>query len=466
MILSIVLLGYFMILLDTSIVITGLPATGSELGIDPVHLSWVQSSYTLVFGALLLLGARAGDIFGRKKVLYIGLALFAASSLAIALSPNAAVLIGARVVQGAGAAIIAPATLALITEFFPEGPARLRATSAYGAVAGIGVAAGLVIGGVFADLLSWRIGFFINVPIAAVLAYMVHKAIPATFSRPGSLDIFGAITSTAGIAAVLYAIVRSADYSWTDPFVLISLVLGIAVFIWFLRHESSAKEPLLPLGLFKNRRRNTILASRFLLVGSVMSFFFFATQLFQDTMGMNALRAGLAFIPLSLLQFASAAMVPRLSRAGVSDSMLTVIGFAIMVIGMAGLAFVPNTMIALILPIVLVGFGQGFAFGPMTALAVQGAPKDQSGAVSGLVNSLHQIGGTFGLGVFSSLAVAVIGHDATSEMISDRAHFGFLLSTVTLTLATIFAVTLLKRHETRKSSERPTQLVDEKAVTS
>lgn len=224
MILSIVLLGYFMILLDTSIVITGLPAIGSELGIDPVHLSWVQSSYTLVFGALLLLGARAGDIFGRKKVLYIGLALFAASSLAIALSPNAAVLIGARVVQGAGAAIIAPATLALITEFFPEGPARLRATSAYGAVAGIGVAAGLVIGGVFADLLSWRIGFFINVPIAAVLAYMVHKAIPATFSRPGSLDIFGAITSTAGIAAVLYAIVRSADYSWTDPFVLISLV--------------------------------------------------------------------------------------------------------------------------------------------------------------------------------------------------------------------------------------------------
>lgn len=144
MILSIVLLGYFMILLDTSIVITGLPAIGSELGIDPVHLSWVQSSYTLVFGALLLLGARAGDIFGRKKVLYIGLALFAASSLAIALSPNAAVLIGARVVQGAGAAIIAPATLALITEFFPEGPARLRATSAYGAVAGIGVAAGLV----------------------------------------------------------------------------------------------------------------------------------------------------------------------------------------------------------------------------------------------------------------------------------------------------------------------------------
>lgn len=466
MILSIVLLGYFMILLDTSIVITGLPAIGSELGIDPVHLSWVQSSYTLVFGALLLLGARAGDIFGRKKVLYIGLALFAASSLAIALSPNAAVLIGARVVQGAGAAIIAPATLALITEFFPEGPARLRATSAYGAVAGIGVAAGLVIGGVFADLLSWRIGFFINVPIAAVLAYMVHKAIPATFSRPGSLDIFGAITSTAGIAAVLYAIVRSADYSWTDPFVLISLVLGIAVFIWFLRHESSAKEPLLPLGLFKNRRRNTILASRFLLVGSVMSFFFFATQLFQDTMGMNALRAGLAFIPLSLLQFASAAMVPRLSRAGVSDSMLTVIGFAIMVIGMAGLAFVPNTMIALILPIVLVGFGQGFAFGPMTALAVQGAPKDQSGAVSGLVNSLHQIGGTFGLGVFSSLAVAVIGHDATSKMISDRAHFGFLLSTVTLTLATIFAVTLLKRHETRKSSERPPRRNEERAVTS
>ncbi|WP_053546129.1 MFS transporter [Corynebacterium deserti] len=439
MILSIVLLGYFMILLDTSIVITGLPAIGVDLGLSPLHLSWVQNAYTLSFGALLLLGARAGDIYGRKKTLNVGIVLFMVASVAIAFAPHAYVLIGARIVQGLDAAIIAPATLALITEHFPEGPQRLRATSAYGAVAGIGVAAGMVIGGVFAEALSWRIGFIINVPMGLILLYLVKRSLPATAAKQETLDILGAISSTLGIAGVLYAIVLSAENGWGSPTVFVPLAAGVVLFAWFLFHESRVTHPLLPLHLFKDRQRNAILASRFLLVGSVMSFFFFSTQLLQDATGFNALQAGLAFVPLSLVQFATARFSPRLAGHGMSEATLIVGGLLIMVVGMVSLAIAPY-MVGFWIGLILVGGGQGFAFGPMTSSALSRATPEDAGALSGLVNSVHQIGGTFGVGVFGALAVAVVGHEETAAMITERAHLGFTISSVSFAVATILAV--------------------------
>lgn len=450
MILAIVLLGYLMILLDTSIVITGLPAIGAELGLDPLHLSWVQNIYTLSFGALLLCGSRAGDTFGRRRVLNVGLLLFGLSSLAISLAPNAAVLIGARFVQGAGAAIIAPATLALITEFFPEGPQRLRATSAYGAVAGIGVALGMVLGGIFAQMLSWRVGFIINVPLAILLYWMASRVLPKSVTKQGSLDLPGTIFSASSIALILYAVVMSAEQGWGSPLVLASLIAGLVLFGVFLWNESRATSPLMPLTLFRDRSRNAALVARFLLVGSVMSYFFFATQLMQDNYDFTPLQAGFTFLPMSLLQFFSASFVPRLSRAGFSNRTLLISGLVFMVIAMAGLAFIPQSAgitASLIIPIGLLGAAQGIAFGPLTSMSVQGAQPEESGAVSGLVNSVHQIGGTFGVGVFSALAVTFLGNSTAPEMVLQRAHLGFFMSTLALSLATAIAIFFIKKQK-------------------
>lgn len=393
------------------------------------------------------------------------------SSVAVACVPLASVLITARVTQGVGAAIIAPATLALITEFSPEGPERLKATSAYGAVAGIGVAVGMVLGGIFTEVWSWRVGFIINVPMGLLLLYLVHRTLPSRSVRTGSLDVLGALSSTVGIAAVLYAIVLSADSGWSNPMVIVSLALGIALFAWFIYHESRAQHPLLPLHLFNNTQRNAILASRFLLVGSVMSFFFFATQVLQDSLGYNALQAGFSFVPLSLVQFATAKLSPKFAARGVSEAFLVVGGLLMMVGGMAFLAFAP--LWGLWAGLVLVGAGQGFAFGTMTSAAIQHAHSKDAGAVSGLVNSVHQIGGTFGVGVFSALAVTIIGQSEGANMVIERAHFGFTLSMVCLLAAAALACTMFMHasnlgnfsEQQRPSSGRHQQILQEEQTT-
>ncbi|MGC2941379.1 MULTISPECIES: MFS transporter [unclassified Brevibacterium] len=460
MILAIVLLGYFMILLDTSIVVTGLPVMGEELGLTALHLSWVQNSYTLVFGGLLLLAARTGDLFGRRRMLLTGLTLFSVSSLLIGLAPSAGWLIGGRLLQGAGAAILAPTTLALITEHFPEGPARIRATSAYGAVAGIGAAAGMVLGGVFADLLSWRVGFLVNVPVGVHLAILALRALPGRdAAQPGHLDLPGAITSTLGVAFVLFGIVEASELGWGNPVVDGSLAAGVVLFAIFLLLERRAVQPLLPLSLFSSVQRNGALATRFLLVASVMSFFFFVTQLMQTGMGMSPLQAGLGFLPLSLVQFLFASVVPRLGRAGVSQRTLVVVGVLIMSGGMAWLAFATvgeSYLLAVAGPMLLLGAGQGLAFGPLTGAAVSGARADEAGAASGLVNAVHQIGGTFGVGALSSLTVGVLGTGAAASAVVGRADLGFSVAAGLLLLGAVLALVCLNesRADDRPSGRR------------
>src|SRR6266852_2397742 len=228
-VLTIILVSYFMIVLDISIVITGLPKILESLSFSATGLSWVQNAYTLAFGGLLLLGARAGDILGRRRVFIAGLALFTAASLGVGIAQSAAWLIAARALQGVGAAILAPSTLALLTTNFREGPERTRALAYYAAVAGVGASVGLVLGGIFAGWLSWRVGFFMNVPIGVGLMLGARRCLGETGRRPGELDAAGALSSTLGMTALVYGLVRSTSTGWGNPLTLAALTAGVVL---------------------------------------------------------------------------------------------------------------------------------------------------------------------------------------------------------------------------------------------
>lgn len=249
-VLAIVLVSHLMIVLDISIVITGLPKIRADLGFSTADLSWVQNAYTLAFGGLLLLAARAGDVIGRRRMFVGGLTIFTLASLVIGLAPTPGVLLTARAIQGVGAAILAPSTLALLSVNFPEGSERTRALSLYAAVAGVGASLGLVLGGLFAGWLSWRVGFFMNVPIGIALIVFSSRILQETPRRSGSFDILGALVSVLGMTTLVYGVVRSASAGWGDPVTLIAVVGAVALLAFFVFHEARADQPILPLRLF------------------------------------------------------------------------------------------------------------------------------------------------------------------------------------------------------------------------
>lgn len=400
-VLAIIVTSYLMIVVDISIVITGLPKIQQGLNFSHAGLSWVQNAYTLAFGGFLLLGARAGDILGRRRMFIAGLALFTMASMAIGLAQSPAWLLASRAVQGLGAAILAPSTLALISIHFTEGPQRTRALAYYAAAAGVGASLGLVLGGLVADLMSWRAGFFINLPIGIALMWGAGRHIKETPKRPGQLDLPGAVTSTLGMVALVYGIVRAAEAGWGESTTLASLAAGIVLLGFFVLNESRARQPILPLRLFASRERSGAYAARMLFLGGMVGFWFFTTQYLQAVMGLRPLEAGLAFLPTTIPNFIVALMVPRLSRR-FGNACVLAAGMAIAVIGVAWLGQVSahtSYITGIALPMMLIGMGQGAVLGPLTVSAVAGVAASDAGAASGLVNVAHQLGGSLGLGV-------------------------------------------------------------------
>jgi EmrB/QacA subfamily drug resistance transporter len=335
-VLAIILASYTMIVLDISIVITALPKIHDTLGFSATALSWVQNAYLLAFGGLLLLGARAGDLVGRRRMFIIGLGLFTLASVAVGAAQSEAWLIAARAVQGVGAAILAPSTLALLQTSFPEGPERTRAVAYYAAVAGVAATVGLVVGGIFAGLLSWRVGFFINAPIGIAMMLAAPRYLPETERRPGELDAAGAISSTVGMTALVYGIVRSAGAGWNDPLTLAALAAGVVLLALFVVNERRAPQPIMPLRLFASRERTGAYAARLLFLGAMAPFWFFTTQFLQNVAGYSPVQAGLAFLPTTVVNFAAAMAVPRLTRR-FGNATVLVAGLAISLIGMAWL---------------------------------------------------------------------------------------------------------------------------------
>jgi EmrB/QacA subfamily drug resistance transporter len=435
-VLAIVLASYTMIVL-------ALPKIHHALGFSATALSWVQNAYLLTFGGLLLLGARAGDLVGRRRMFIAGLALFTLASVAVGTAQSETWLIGARAVQGLGAAILAPSTLALLQTSFPEGPERTRAVAYYAAVAGVAATVGLVVGGIFAGWLSWRVGFFINAPIGIAMMLAAPRYLPETERRSGQLDAAGAISSTLGMAALVYGIVRSADAGWNDALTLAAVAAGVLVLALFVVNERRVQQPIMPLRLFASRERAGAYAGRLLFLGAMAPFWFFTTQYLQGVAGYSPVQAGLAFLPVTLVNFAAAMAVPRLtSRFG--NATLLAGSLAVSVIGMAWLGHLSAGtpyLTGIALPMILIGIGQGGALGPLTAAGIAGVAPEDAGAAGGVTNVAHQLGGSLGLGLL--VAVFAAADSATlrgSELLAHRIGTSLTVGAGMLTLALVIAL--------------------------
>jgi EmrB/QacA subfamily drug resistance transporter len=417
-VLGIILACYLMIIVDVSVIITALPDIHGALHFSSTALSWVQNAYAVTFGGLLLLGARAGDILGRRRVFMAGIALFTTASLLAGLAQSPAWLLAARAIQGVGAAIAAPSTLALLTVTFREGAERTRAVAWYSAVAGGGGSLGLVLGGVLTQWVSWRAGLFINVPIGIALLALAPRYLPETAREPGRFDLAGAAFSTLGMTAVVYGFVRAAADGWGDRLTIASFSAGIALLAAFVITELRADQPITPLRLFASRERSGAYAARILVVSGMYAMFFFVSQYFQGARGFTPLQAGAAFLPMTLLVFSMVQVVPRLVPR-VGSTRLLAAGLAIGLAGMLWLSqigadtpYFPQIAI----PLLLLGMGMGTALTPLTSAGISGVAPDDAGAASGLVNTAHQLGGALGISVLVSVFTAAGGEDSVHAL--------------------------------------------------
>ncbi|WP_106981008.1 MFS transporter [Streptomyces fulvoviolaceus] len=450
LILTIICVSYFMVILDNSIVFTGLPQIRSDMGFSETGLSWITNAYVLVFGGLLLLGARAGDLFGHRRVFLFSLVVFALTSLLVGAAQNQWWLIGARALQGVGAAVLAPSALSLLTRSFAEGRARNRAMAAYSAVAGLGAALGLVVGGLVADLISWRAGFFLNVPVGIAMMALAVRFLPETERQGGRFDVAGALLATAGSTAVVFGIVDATDVGWTAPATLIPLVAGLVMLALFVLVERRAAQPIVPLRLFASRERSGAYVTRMLYMGAMIGFFFFTAQFVQSVYHWTPLQAGLAFLPMTLVNFVFAVQVPRLLERASRPRVLTT-GLALTMVGMVWLSRLDlhtPYLTGVALPMVLIGAGQGLVLAPLTSSGVDGVAPADAGAASGLVNTVHQIGSALSLSILTAVAASVsTGHEAAD--LAARSGAALTGSAVLLALALAATLTLIVPARTR-----------------
>jgi EmrB/QacA subfamily drug resistance transporter len=390
-----------MIILDLTVVNIALPHIQTGLNFSAASLSWVLNAYTLTFGGLLLLGGRAGDILGRRRVFLAGIALFTLSSLAGGLATTDWMLLVARALQGVGGALASPAVLALVVGSFTEGRERTRALGIYSAVAMGGASLGLVLGGVITEWLSWRWVLFVNVPVGIVVLAVTPLFVTESARQPGRFDLTGAITSTGGMTALVYAFIRAAASGWGDRVAVAAFAVAVLLLGLFLVTEARARQPITPLRLFADLGRSGSYLARLLLVAGMFGMFFFLTQFVQEILGFSPLAAGVAFLPLTLTVFGVSRAAPRLiPRFGGTRLMLA--GMLPVIAGMAWLAQVSagtSYLAGILGPMLLLGTGMGLVFVPLTAASLAGVAPADSGAASSMVNVMQQVGGSLGLAI-------------------------------------------------------------------
>ncbi|UPK73541.1 MFS transporter [Nocardioidaceae bacterium SCSIO 66511] len=430
-----------MVVLDLTVVNVALPTLQDDLGFTPAGLSWVISAYALTFGGLLLLGARLGDILGRRRVLVAGIAVFGIASLLGGLAPSSELLLLARGLQGVGAAVAAPQALALLTISYPEGTARHRALAWYSAVSIGGSAIGLVLGGALTELLTWRWAFFINVPVGVAIIALAPTYLPSSPRSTGRFDFAGAVLATLGVGAIVYGLVQAAEHGWQNSTTFEALALGFVLLAGFIAVERRSGQPITPLGLFAHRDRVVAYVSRLLLSAAMIGLFFFLTQFLQVVHGYGPVKTGLAFLPLTVMLFTFSQVSARVLLDRLGSRTVMIIGLSISTTALIPLALVDaNTgYVSVLVSLVLFGVGNGLAFVPLTALGLTDVPHEHAGAASGLLNVTQQVGGALGLAVLVSVfGSAVRGADPTAATAIGRQH-----EVLTTGMAAAFLVALL-----------------------
>jgi EmrB/QacA subfamily drug resistance transporter len=436
----------FMVSLDLSVMNVGLPRIAAGLGFSALGLTWVIHAYALAFGGLLLLGGKAADRFGRRPVLLAGLGLFGLASLVGGFAQDPGQLVAARAAQGVGAAMLAPAALALLTATFPSGKARVRAFGVWSAMNAAGGALGVLIGGLLTEYAGWRSVMVVSAPMAAValaLAWRVAEG-PAP-SRAGRPDVLGAVLATAGMTLLVFGIVRTDRYAWTSPVTVVTLLAAAALLAAFVQVErTTSRDPLIRLGLLANRSVAGANAFNILVGAAMASAFYFASLYLQRVLGHGAARTGVEFLPFALGVVAGSVLAVRLGyrfaprHLLVAGGLLTAAGFA-----WFGMVSVDGTFVADVLgPSIVASVGFGLCLGPVVSIATAGVAAAEAGTASGLLNSSRQLGASLGLAALGSAAQS---RAEETGVLNDGYALGLTACAVLLVAAVFIAVAVLPR---------------------
>jgi EmrB/QacA subfamily drug resistance transporter len=461
--LALLAMTQFVVVLDAAIVNVALPSIGRDLDFARDDLSWVVNAYTLFFGGFLLLGGRLSDLLGRRRMFIWGMVLFAAASLAGGLAQSDIWLIAARAVQGLGAAIVSPAALSIVTTTFTEGAERNRALGVWGAVAGSGGAAGVLLGGILTETLGWEWVLFVNTPIgiaAALLApYLLNESRDA---RSPSFDFAGAVSVTGGLALLVYTLVDANDVGWGSTQTIVLGAISVALLAAFLVIEARRRYPLMPFSIFRLRTLRGANVVGLLIGMSLFSMFFFISLYMQQVLGYEPLEAGLAYLPLAGLIIISAGVASQLvTRIGFKPTLI--VGLLLVAAGQVwfsqvsapGGSYVGDILFASMLAAV----GLGFAFVPVTIASVTGTRPDEAGLASGLINTSQQVGGALGLAVLATIAtgrtddVIASGERNPAIALTEGFQDAFLAGAGLALLGALLAAVLISSKDSREHAE-------------
>jgi len=462
LILVVVALAQFMVVLDTSIVNVALPAVQHAFHMTESSLQWVVTAYTLAFGGFLLLGGRAADLFGRRKMFMIGTAIFGVASLLDGMSQSGGMLMSLRAAQGFAAALMSPAALSIVLVTYREGHERNTALAVWGAVASGGAAAGVLLGGLITQYLGWRWNFFVNVPVAVFVITAAWKLVPAHESEEthNELDLPGAISITAALMLLVYGLVEAPAHGWTAHSTLAYFTMSAALFVCFVMNEQRSKHPLVPFRIFKVRNVTAADLIQMPIVAGMYSTFFFTSLYTQNVLGYSPVRTGLSFLVIPVMIAISATNVPRLvKKVGFKPILM----FAPLVTASALFWLshmrVQGTYVHDLLPgFIVMGLGMGASFVAITIAATSGVEGRESGLASGLLNTAQQVGGALGLavltGVATSAATRYVKHlkTAPNKLTPLTAqvhglHIAFYVATGFLVTAALLATVLLKQQK-------------------
>ena len=409
--LAVIAAAQLMVMLDMTIVNVALPSIQRELGFTLTNLTWVIDAYVLVFGGLLLLGGRSGDIFGRRRMFVVGIAIFSVASLAGGLATSQGWLIAARALQGAGAAIASPTALALVAVTFPEGAARTRAMALYAGMTAAGGASGLILGGALVEALSWRWVFFVNVPIGALVLFAAPMVLPKIDGHGGRLDVPGAVTISGAMAALVYGLVRAPSDGWSSGSTLTAFAVALVLVVAFVVIERTSAQPLIPLGFLRHRNRAGGYAVMLLIGGAMLALLFFLTQFLQDVLHYSSLRAGISYLPIPVMVASTSLVLSKKIRT-LGIHRFLVAGPLLISIGLFGASFIDATSsyLHVLGPLATVGFGMGLSLMPLTLNAVSAVRNHEQGLASSLLNTSQQIGGSLGLAVLVTMSATAVKH--------------------------------------------------------